>query len=290
MVWWRSSKNNFTQHQAQEGPNPVRGRWAQMSAEATLSSTQTHTQTEPWWGQPMSARASERARWWNLCRREANTSGEERSSSSSISGESLNDATVHLSLKAILPPQKINTKTYFFFPHNSSHHADTHSHSHTQTQKNKAPWEAETRLTGLSSAAKHLMCFDWTLVAAMAAARDYQRLREINVLLIKMTWAVGRNRQLCCTSGPVCLIAPSLQSRRQANILTLNNSASGSSTCSFICLSSTSKCLHIPMYKASCNYPSKPCQCGQPYAHNATCNRWYLHPPAATIQIQHHPD
>lgn len=37
----------------------------------------------------------------------------------------------------------------------------------------------------------------------MAAARDYQRLREINVLLIKTTWAGGRNRQLCCVSEPV---------------------------------------------------------------------------------------
>lgn len=80
----------------------------------------------------------ERARWWNLCRREANTSGEERSSSSSISGESLNDATVHLSLKAILPPQKIKHKNILFFffrttpPITPTH---THTHTHTNTEK-----------------------------------------------------------------------------------------------------------------------------------------------------------
>lgn len=47
----------------------------------------------------------------------------------------------------------------------------------------------------------------------MAAARDYQRLREINVLLIKTTWAGGRNRQFCCMSEPVSdlSLAPQIQ-------------------------------------------------------------------------------
>lgn len=47
----------------------------------------------------------------------------------------------------------------------------------------------------------------------MAAARDYQRLREINVPLIKTTWAVGRNRQFCCVSAPVSdlSLAPQIQ-------------------------------------------------------------------------------
>lgn len=35
MVLWRSIKNNFAHHQAQEGPNLTTGRWAQMPAPAT---------------------------------------------------------------------------------------------------------------------------------------------------------------------------------------------------------------------------------------------------------------
>lgn len=35
MVLWRSIKNNFAHHQAQEGPNLTTGRWAQMPASAT---------------------------------------------------------------------------------------------------------------------------------------------------------------------------------------------------------------------------------------------------------------
>lgn len=35
MVLWRSIKNNFAHHQAQEGPKPANGMWVQMPAQAT---------------------------------------------------------------------------------------------------------------------------------------------------------------------------------------------------------------------------------------------------------------
>lgn len=42
MVLWRSIKNNFAHQQAQEGPNPARGRRAQMSAQAMATHPTSH--------------------------------------------------------------------------------------------------------------------------------------------------------------------------------------------------------------------------------------------------------
>lgn len=99
----------------------------------------------------------------------------------------------------------------------------------------------------------------------MTAARDYQRLREINVLLIKTTWAVGRNRQLCCVSGPVSALslAPQISETgkyfncKQPRLLSLR----GPQAALFAIYSPAllpARGLHVPMYRAACNYPPKP--------------------------------
>lgn len=101
----------------------------------------------------------------------------------------------------------------------------------------------------------------------MAAARDYQRLREINVLLIKTTWAVGRNRQLCCVSGPVSALslAPQIQKTgkyfncKQPRLHSLRGPQAAQSAVYSPALLPAS--LHVCMRQctvAACNYPSKP--------------------------------
>lgn len=144
----------------------------------------------------------------------------------------------------------------------------------------------------------------WWLL--MVAARDYQRLREINVLLIKTTRAVRRNRQLCCVSQPVSALslAPQIQETgkyfncKQPRPDSLRGPPVRRLRSLFACcllarsLARSSKCLlHLPMHSAVHSYPSKPGSLRR-HPHTLTMPRvisCYLHP-AAAIQIQHHPD
>lgn len=169
--------------------------------------------------------------------------------------------------------------------------------------QNKAACERGIFLTGLS-----LVANIWCVLIRLCWGGDYQRLREINVLLITRTWVGGRPTVLFMT-GPVSALSPASQIPETGKYFNCKHpwldSLRGPPVRLFHLLLPhllSRMTENVSARQQNPEYTCTRCQRTVPatiiphsftHTHSWACDvayhKWYLHPPAA-IQIHCHPD
>lgn len=161
-------------------------------------------------------------------------------------------------------------------------------------------WARNIFLTGLSLVA-NISC----VLIRLWWGGDYQRLREINVLLIKRTWVGGRQTVLFMT-GPVSALSPASQIPETGKYFNCKHpwldSLRGPPVRLFhfllthlhCCMTENGSAWKQKKHANTSAWHTVPATViPQSFMHTAFLsseyNKWYLHPPAA-IQIHCHPD